>query len=127
MSSKPIDVKHVETIDMPASCWASPDKTTEDIPTKIADLFEVTNDVKDAVEAEHKMTLWQAVKMYPKAIAVSMTISFALVMEGYDTALVGGFFSQPQFRQRFGERLPDGTYQVSSAWQSGLSNGAQVG
>ncbi|KAJ5318346.1 sugar porter (SP) family MFS transporter [Penicillium atrosanguineum] len=119
MSPKSVDLKHVEDIDMPVSCWVSIDNTV--------DLIQSTNDVKDAVEAEHKMTLWQAIKMYPKAIAFSTTISFALVMEGYDTALVGGFFSLPQFRQRFGDRLPDGTYQVSSSWQSGLSNGAQVG
>lgn len=33
----------------------------------------------------------------------------------------------PQFRQKYGEQLPDGTYQVPAPWQAGLSNGANVG
>jgi len=31
------------------------------------------------------------------------------------------------FRNRFGEQLADGTYQVPARWQSGLSNGTQCG
>lgn len=33
----------------------------------------------------------------------------------------------PQFRKKYGEQLPDGTYQVTAPWQAGLSNGAVVG
>lgn len=33
----------------------------------------------------------------------------------------------PQFNKKYGNQLPDGTYQVSAPWQSGLSNGANVG
>lgn len=33
----------------------------------------------------------------------------------------------PQFRQKYGEPLPDGDYQVPAPWQAGLSNGAVVG
>jgi hypothetical protein len=32
--------------------------------------------------AEHRMSLWQALKLYPKASAWSIAISFAVVMEG---------------------------------------------
>lgn len=33
----------------------------------------------------------------------------------------------PQFRKKYGEELPNGTYQVTAPWQAGLSNGAVVG
>lgn len=33
----------------------------------------------------------------------------------------------PQFRKKYGEPLPDGSYQVTAPWQAGLSNGAVVG
>lgn len=33
----------------------------------------------------------------------------------------------PQFQRKYGEQLPDGTYQVTAPWQAGLSNGAVVG
>ncbi|PBP18103.1 putative MFS alpha-glucoside transporter [Diplocarpon rosae] len=33
----------------------------------------------------------------------------------------------PQFNRKYGERLPSGEYQISAAWQAGLSNGVYVG
>lgn len=78
-------------------------------------------------EVEKTMSIWQAIQKYPKAIFYSMVLSFCLVMEGYDVSLLGSFFGLPQFRKRFGERLPNGDYQVTSAWMSGLQNGSQVG
>src|SRR5690349_16572402 len=51
----------------------------------------------------------------------------ALVMEGYDTGLLGNFYELPQFNKRFGVPVGDGSYQVTSSWQSALQNGAQVG
>jgi len=54
-------------------------------------------------------------------------LSLAIIMEGYDTALLGSFYGYPVFQERFGVRLRDGSYQVTAPWQSGLQNGAQVG
>jgi SP family general alpha glucoside:H+ symporter-like MFS transporter len=36
-------------------------------------------------------------------------------------------FAFPAFNRDFGHRLPDGQYEVSATWQSGLMNGAQAG
>ena len=48
-------------------------------------------------------------------------------MEGYDTALLGNFYGLPQFRERFGVHLANGDWQITSSWQSGLQNGANIG
>ena len=48
-------------------------------------------------------------------------------MEGYDVCLLSNFYGFPQFNKKYGEQLPNGTYQVPARWQSGLSNGANVG
>jgi MFS family permease len=48
-------------------------------------------------------------------------------MEGFDLALVNGMYGFAQWRQKYGELQPDGSYEVSAAWQAGLSNGANVG
>ena len=32
----------------------------------------------------------------------------------------------PQFQEHFGEKQSDGTYQISAAWQAGLTNGRTV-
>ncbi|KAK9351843.1 general substrate transporter [Lipomyces doorenjongii] len=84
-------------------------------------------EAKDATELEHRMTLRQALRLYPKAVGWSMLLSLALVMEGYDTLLLGSFYAFPTFVKKFGELQANGSYEVSAAWQAGLSNGAQVG
>ena len=45
-------------------------------------LAELLDQARRATESEHKMTVWQAVKRYPKASAWSIAISFGVVMEG---------------------------------------------
>ncbi|KAJ9629458.1 hypothetical protein H2203_001832 [Taxawa tesnikishii (nom. ined.)] len=88
---------------------------------------EVTINAKKASDKEHKMTLWQGIKLYPKAVAWSVLISTCICMEGYDVCLLSNFYGFPQFNQKYGEQLPDGSYQVPARWQAGLSNGANVG
>ncbi|RYP67077.1 hypothetical protein DL769_005865 [Monosporascus sp. CRB-8-3] len=90
-------------------------------------LADVIRNAKLASEKEHKMTLIQGVKLYPKAIAWSVLISTCIIMEGYDIALVNNFYALAQFNRKYGEQLPDGTWQVPAPWQAGLSNGAVVG
>ncbi|RYP35429.1 hypothetical protein DL767_003836 [Monosporascus sp. MG133] len=90
-------------------------------------LADVIRNAKLASEKEHKMTLMQGVKLYPKAIAWSVLISTCIIMEGYDIALVNNFYALDQFNRKYGEQLPDGTWQVPAPWQAGLSNGAVVG
>lgn len=84
-------------------------------------------DAKDATEKEHRMTLRQALKMYPKAIGWSIFLSSAVAMEGYDIVLIASFFAFPPFTRQFGKQLSSGKYQVTAPWQSALSNGARVG
>jgi hypothetical protein len=88
----------------------------------------LASEARLAANAEHNMTLWQAVAMYPKAIGWSLLVSSTLIMEGYDLALLGNLYASPAFNKKFGEYNPSNDeYQVSAAWQSGLSNGARAG
>lgn len=82
---------------------------------------------KAAMEAERRMTLKEGLRMYPKAIAWSAMLSLTLVMEGYDLSLINGFFAFPEFRRRYGHPTEQSGYQISTAWQSALTNGAVVG
>jgi len=72
-------------------------------------------DATIAVEAEHSLSFWDAVRQHKKAIGWSMIISASIVMEGYDTTLMGSFFGYPSFRQKYGTYIneTDG-YQLSS-------------
>ncbi|PVH69328.1 sugar transporter [Cadophora sp. DSE1049] len=88
----------------------------------------LSTEAKLGTDAEHAMTLREAVKLYPKAIFWSMFLSMAIAMEGFDIALIGSFFAFPAFTQKFGKLQKDGvTYQIPAPWQAGLSNGARVG
>ncbi len=52
---------------------------------------EVIHNAKNATDKEHKMTLWQGIKLYPKAVGWSILISTCICMEGYDVCLLSNF------------------------------------
>lgn len=58
-------------------------------PTK--SLNQITHNAKIATDKEHKMTLLQGIRLYPKAIAWSVLISTCICMEGYDVCLLSSF------------------------------------
>ena len=88
---------------------------------------DTIGNAKLASDKEHRMTLWQGIKLYPKAISWSILISTCIAMEGYDVCLLNNFYAFSQFNRKYGELQPDGSYQVPARWQAGLSNGANVG
>lgn len=69
-------------------------------------------DARAATEKEHKMTLLQGIRLYPKAVFWSVIISSCIVMEGYDISLVGNLYGFPAFNQKYGELGSNGTYQI---------------
>lgn len=93
----------------------------------IPDVDHLTEDAARATEAEHSLTLWQSLKLYPKAVGWSMFLSIAIIMEGFDIVLIANLLAVPAFKKAFGDQLPDGTYEISATWQSALTNGAYVG
>ena len=49
-------------------------------------------------------------------------------MEGYDTILIGNFYSYPTFAKKYGTYFAaDNNYQLTAAWQAGLGNAAGIG
>ena len=93
----------------------------------IPGIAEISDGAIAGTDAEKKMGIMEGFKLYPKAVGWSMLLSTAIVMEGYDVVLLASFYAFPQFQQKYGVIQPDGSYQVSAAWQAGLSNGANVG
>lgn len=72
------------------------------------------------------MTVRQALRAYPWAVAWSLTISMSIIMEGYDTNLIVNFFAYPGFKRQFGEEYLHG-YEVPGTWQSALGAGGNAG
>ncbi|KAJ5624645.1 hypothetical protein N7510_000954 [Penicillium lagena] len=94
---------------------------------QIPDFANLVEKARRASNFEHHLTNWDAFKLFPKAVAFSFILSLAIIMEGYDTALLGSFYAYPTFQKRFGIPSKEGGYQVTSNWQTGLQNGTNVG
>lgn len=79
-------------------------------------------------EAEHSMTPLEAIRAYPMAIFWSLMVSMCVIMEGYDTILIGNFYAYPSFAKKYGSYVESsGNYQLTAAWQSGVGNASGVG
>ncbi|KAJ4146089.1 hypothetical protein NW754_001552 [Fusarium falciforme] len=81
---------------------------------------------------EHELSIRDAIRAYPQAIMWALVSSTCVIMEGYDTNLLSNFFAYPSFLIRYGRYVgvtpetPTG-YQLTPAWQAGLSQGGGVG
>lgn len=84
-------------------------------------LIVPNEEAEHAADGEKSMGLFQAVKLYPKAVGWSVVLSSALIMEGYDLALLGSLYGSPQFNRKYGVFNPtSGKYTVPANWQSAL-------
>lgn len=77
----PSPVEHVEQR-VPQDTARLDDKVFAKMAETVENFGSLTQDAQQGTEYERKMTLWQAIRMYPKAAAFSMIISLSLVMEG---------------------------------------------
>jgi len=105
------------------------DDTLRKMSVAVPNLAELTADAKAAAQLEHKLGFRKGLKLYPKAMLFSWGISLAVIMEGYDTYLLGNFFGLQTFARKYGHltnEVKDGVpqYQVSASWQSALSSGS---
>lgn len=75
---------------------------------------KVFKNARAATEKEHRMTLWQGIKLYPKAVGWSVLISTCIAMEGYDVSLVNNFYGFDTFNRKYGQLTADGSYQISA-------------
>jgi SP family general alpha glucoside:H+ symporter-like MFS transporter len=123
--------QHQEDISDPATVASVPDGN-EKGEERMIDMDVLIGEAREAADKEHQMSLWEGVKLYPKAVGWSILLSTALVMEGYDVVIIAGLYAQSWkggFAWRYGVPNPasPGTWQIPAKWQAGLSNGANVG
>lgn len=105
------------------------DDTLRKMSVAVPNLAELTSDAKAAAQLEHKMGFIEGFKLYPKALLFSWGISLAVIMEGYDTFLLGNFYGLQTFNRKYGVptgEVKDGVaqYQVQAHWQSALGPGS---
>lgn len=123
----------LETVDARINPTQSNDDLYHGLSAAVPGLRRLSADARAATEAERKMTFWHGCRLYPKAILWSLLLSTTIVMEGYDTTLINSFYAFPIFRRSYGTPihpnapLGDKNFQISPAWQAGLTNAAFCG
>ncbi|KAF3035024.1 hypothetical protein E8E12_005931 [Didymella heteroderae] len=95
-------------------------------PIEVRKLSIAAEEVCEAIEVEHALTFWEAVRLYPKAIGWSMYFSLGVIMLAFDPQLLGNLYAMPAFQKQFGYAFEDG-YIISAAWQTGLGMGNPIG
>ncbi|KAJ4245217.1 hypothetical protein NW762_014087 [Fusarium torreyae] len=106
------------------------EKITDNLTTVVQSEYadkQLLEDARKATEDEHSLTLRSALKLYPKAVAWSVLVSAACMMEGYDMAVIGQLFAMRAFQKQFGNPVDGGGYQLSALWQILLGNSAYIG
>ncbi|KAL4925307.1 general substrate transporter [Aspergillus undulatus] len=77
--------------------------------------------------AETELTVRDAFRYYRPAVTWSVLISLTNVMESYDMQIVHSFYAFPQFQEKYGVQLDDGSWSIPAKWQLGLNVVALVG
>ncbi|OCL07852.1 hypothetical protein AOQ84DRAFT_408110 [Glonium stellatum] len=88
----------------------------EGIPSNVArfnqPFVSLVDEARTATKKEYQMSLWEGIRLYPKAIAY---------------ALPGSFYAFLAFQKKYSQLLTDRTYGFSAPWQAGLSGAITVG
>lgn len=117
------------SVTVDGSAKAQPDVTVGDRRWSLSglDLPRINSRALAAAQSEHSMTFREGLRDFPKAIFWSALISLAIIGEGFDTSLINSFYAYRTFKRSYGVLVGDGTYEISTKWQSSLNNGAVAG
>ncbi|KAJ5194499.1 uncharacterized protein N7498_007937 [Penicillium cinerascens] len=86
-----------------------------------------SNEAAAATRRETQMGFIASVKQHPKALFWSFAVSLVVIMDGYDTALIGTLQGFPAFKHRFGYVGKSNDYQVPPRWQTAIGMASPVG
>jgi hypothetical protein len=87
---------------------------------------EIGEESRRAIELEHSMGFFEALKLYPTSAAWSVFFSLGIIMTAFDPQLLGNLYATPAFQKDFGY-LYEGSYIISAPWQTGLGMGNPIG
>lgn len=71
----------------------------------LADDVLLARYAEEAAAGELALGVWQSIKLYYPGICWALLCATCVIMEGYDTILIGNFFAYPAFAQKYGDRV----------------------
>ena len=111
----------------PPGTLVNSDRAYSTVAETLPDFPDLHDEHREQTEKEASMGFFQGLKTYPAAAAWSVLLSSSIIMEGYDTNLLGSLFAYPVFNEQYGKQLPNGFYEVEAKWQTAIMNAAQIG
>jgi sugar porter (SP) family MFS transporter len=99
------------------------DETTEGSAT---DIDWDTEQSRLYTEMQHELGFWKAVKLYRPAVLWCLVINIAVVLKGFDGALVGSIVGLTPFMKQFGY-IYNGEYVISAAWNGAFNYANSIG
>ncbi|KAI1505547.1 hypothetical protein F5X99DRAFT_248006 [Biscogniauxia marginata] len=77
----------------------------------------MTDEATAAARAEKEMALRQALKYCRKAVFWWLVFMSAIIMEGFNLALLSGFYASPKSLEAYGEKTNDNNkYEHPPSW-----------
>lgn len=117
-----------EVVEEPLTKKISDTSLGFEVDEYISKFLDLSNDAKANESQEKTMSLMDGLRTFPKAVMWSVILSTALVMEGYDTSLLGSLYGFPAFAKRYGQWYEsEKAYIVPAHWQTTLSMCTNLG
>ncbi|GAA6000071.1 uncharacterized protein JCM10292_003610 [Rhodotorula paludigena] len=73
-----------------------------------------------------QLSLRETFSVWRKGVFWSVALSFAVIMESYDTILLNSLYAAPAFQRAYGVQQPAGNFIIPTAWQSALGSGTNA-
>lgn len=129
--SKKLDIDHVSCVELPERPTGGTafQYSMFNLTHLAATPRRVSDNAREGIDKERKMSFASGCRMYPRAILWSVILSLTIVMIAYDKMMVGGSFGAPAFQRQFGSLVQGregekSKYDLSAPWQAALTNGA---
>ncbi|KAH8655386.1 maltose permease MAL31 [Xylariales sp. PMI_506] len=105
------------------------EKQPAELPVALEEVTSIDSTRAKAFEdTEHALTIREAIVAYKPAVFWSLAVSLCVIMEGYDSNLIGNFFAYPTFAAKYGQYVDSsGNHQLTAPWQAALNDMAGVG
>jgi len=81
----------------------------------------------EAENAELRMGVLEAVRLYPMASFWAFVMSSTIIMESYCVFLMGSFVAMDRFKYDYGVKDKNDQLQIEASWQSALQMGGPLG
>jgi hypothetical protein len=81
------------------------DRHMSSVVSANADFADMSEEAQAAAEKDAKNPLKEGLRLYPTAATRSILLASTIIMEGYDTSLIGSLFAYPTFAKKYDGEL----------------------